>query len=159
MLYPAAEELCLADPHVDHLLKITKTFSTVTEDICQMLKFFHPEVQDQQMFLEKIIPFLNSEDFEEECNALIEDLEPLFQTDEPHTLISAIDLWVGLEVSREELKDLISAKKAKSLLRLSRKGDPHSLSAQLVTKHKPLIKSLIPAKRSHRSHSSKRQKI
>jgi RimJ/RimL family protein N-acetyltransferase len=159
MLYPAAEESYLADPHVDHLLKITKTFSTVAEVFSQMLKIFHPEVRGQKLFLSDIMPFLNSGDLEEECDALIENLELLSQTDEPHTLISAIDLWIDLEVDREELKDLISAKKAKSLLNLSRNGDPYSLSAQLVKKHEPLIKSLIPAKRSHRSHSSKRQKI
>lgn len=147
MFYPPSEDSFLSQTAVTSLLDITKIFSMVADGLSKGFKMHYPDEEMSQLFLDNILPLLNSDDFEEETGHILENLEVLLQTNELHTLISALDLWISLEVDPEELKEFVSVENAKTLLSFSPTPKSHYFqSAQLMAKHKKMITTLATAK-------------
>jgi RimJ/RimL family protein N-acetyltransferase len=148
MFYPPSQDTFLDQEAATSLLGITKIFSMVADGFSKAFKMQYPDEEMNQLFLGDILPLLNSDDFEEEADHISDNLETLFQTDELHTLISALDLWISLEVDPDELYDLVAAQNANRLLSFSvSPKSPYFQSAQLIARYKGLITTLATPKK------------
>lgn len=146
MFYPSNDQIFLADSHVVPLLKITKTFSQIAIIWEAYFKHKYPAETDYpSMKMDGTKAIL--EDFEDSCSDVLGWLEEIFQTNEPHTLLSSLDLWLRLEADPDELKDFISVERARSMLALTQEtNSKYRESKNLAIKHKRFIEEELVSK-------------
>ncbi|HBW25429.1 MAG TPA: hypothetical protein DEF13_07280, partial [Holosporales bacterium] len=153
MLYPSEDHQCLSESHVSALLEITRLFSSMSAMIRYLQSRSSEDTSSVHLDRNTHIGLLKLKEFKEENDQVLENLKTLFETDQPHTLLSALDLWISLDANPEELKKLIFPDKAARILMLSEtQSDLYDVNTSmwikgLISQHRAVLDSLVNPKK------------